>query len=222
MCVRDRLSPVGRLDRETEGLLIVTDDGKWNQYMTNPEFHVPKTYEFAALGTLDARKLQRLAEGVLLTGSNIPTKGADVTVTDTCVLSDILPLLHPDMQKKLAHNLPSHPVVMGTVTISEGRKRQIRRMLKVVGCCVIRLKRAVSYTHLVCSHDLIQGIVQWTQIRVYLALQISRKESKLDVYKRQGIFDQLYCIFRNIHLCQCCPDDLRDRTVGQERITASP
>lgn len=70
----DRLSPVGRLDRETEGLLIVTDDGKWNQYMTNPEFHVPKTYEFAALGTLDARKLQRLAEGVLLTGSNIPTK----------------------------------------------------------------------------------------------------------------------------------------------------
>ena len=134
----DRLSPVGRLDRETEGLLIVTDDGKWNQYMTNPEFHVPKTYEFAALGTLDARKLQRLAEGVLLTGSNIPTKGADVTVTDTCVLSDILPLLHPDMQKKLAHNLPSHPVVMGTVTISEGRKRQIRRMLKVVGCCVIR------------------------------------------------------------------------------------
>ncbi len=87
----DRLSPVGRLDRETEGLLIVTDDGKWNQYMTNPEFHVPKTYEFAALGTLDARKLQRLAEGVLLTGSNIPTKGADVTVTDTCVLSDILP-----------------------------------------------------------------------------------------------------------------------------------
>ena len=116
----DRLSPVGRLDRETEGLLIVTDDGKWNQYMTNPEFHVPKTYEFAALGTLDVRKLQRLAEGVLLTGSNIPTKGADVTVTDTCVLSDILPLLHPDMQKKLAHNLPSHPVVMGTVTISEG------------------------------------------------------------------------------------------------------
>ena len=137
----DRLSPVGRLDRETEGLLIVTDDGKWNQYMTNPEFHVPKTYEFAALGTLDARKLQRLAEGVLLTGSAIPTKGADVTVTDTCVLSDIIPLLHPDMQKKLAHNLPSHPVVMGTVTISEGRKRQIRRMLKVVGCCVIRLKR---------------------------------------------------------------------------------
>ena len=62
-------------------------------------------------------------------------------MTDTCVLSDILPLLHPDMQKKLAHNLPSHPVVMGTVTISEGRKRQIRRMLKVVGCCVIRLKR---------------------------------------------------------------------------------
>ena len=151
-----RLSPAGRLDRETEGLLIVTDDGKWNQYMTNPEFHVPKTYEFAALGTLDVRKLQRLAEGVLLTGSNIPTKGADVTVTDTCVLSDTLPLLHPDMQKKLAHNLPSHPVVMGTVTISEGRKRQIRRMLKVVGCCVIRLKR-VSMGNIVLDDTLNPG-----------------------------------------------------------------
>ena len=45
----DRLSPVGRLDRETEGLLMITDDGIWNHKMTNPAFHVPKTYEFAAL-----------------------------------------------------------------------------------------------------------------------------------------------------------------------------
>ena len=60
----DRLSPVGRLDRETEGLLMITDDGIWNQKMTNPAFHVPKTYEFAALGTLNEENLQRLSEGV--------------------------------------------------------------------------------------------------------------------------------------------------------------
>ena len=60
------------------------------------------------------------------------------------------------MQKKLAHNLPSHPVVMGTVTISEGRKRQIRRMLKVVGCCVIRLKR-VSMGNIVLDDTLNPG-----------------------------------------------------------------
>ena len=49
----EHLSPVGRLDRETEGLLMITDDGIWNQEMTNPAFHVSKTYEFTALGTLD-------------------------------------------------------------------------------------------------------------------------------------------------------------------------
>ena len=137
----EHLSPVGRLDRETEGLLMITDDGIWNQEMTNPAFHVPKTYEFTALGTLDEEKLRKLSEGVLLIGSDRPTTGATVTVTGTSILSKVLPHLHPDMQEKLKYNLPDHPVVFGTITISEGRKRQIRRMLKVVGCCVIQLKR---------------------------------------------------------------------------------
>ena len=137
----EHLSPVGRLDRETEGLLMITDDGIWNQEMTNPAFHVSKTYEFTALGTLDKEKLRKLSEGVLLIGSDRPTTGASVTVTGTSLLSKVVPHLHPDMQEKLKYNLPDHPVVFGTITISEGRKRQIRRMLKVVGCCVIQLKR---------------------------------------------------------------------------------
>lgn len=137
----EHLSPVGRLDRETEGLLMITDDGIWNQEMTNPAFHVSKTYEFTALGTLDKEKLRKLSEGVLLIGSDRPTTSASVTVTGTSLLSKVVPHLHPDMQEKLKYNLPDHPVVFGTITISEGRKRQIRRMLKVVGCCVIQLKR---------------------------------------------------------------------------------
>ena len=152
----DRLSPVGRLDRETEGLLMITDDGVWNQKMTNPAFHVPKTYEFAALGTLNEENLQRLSEGVLLIGSDRPTTGASVTVTGTSILSKVVPHLHPDMQEKLKYNLPDHPVVFGTITISEGRKRQIRRMLKVVGCCVIRLKR-VSMGDIVLDDTLTPG-----------------------------------------------------------------
>ena len=152
----DRLSPVGRLDRETEGLLMITDDGIWNQKMTNPAFHVPKTYEFAALGTLNEENLQRLSEGVLLIGSDRPTTGASVTVTGTSLLSKVVPHLHPDMQEKLKYNLPDHPVVFGTITISEGRKRQIRRMLKVVGCCVIRLKR-VSMGNIVLDDTLNPG-----------------------------------------------------------------
>ena len=160
----DRLSPVGRLDRETEGLLVITDDGVWNQKMTNPAFHVPKTYEFAALGTLNEENLQRLSEGVLLIGSDRPTTGASVTVTGTSLLSKVVPHLHPDMQEKLKYNLPDHPVVFGTITISEGRKRQIRRMLKVVGCCVIRLKR-ISMGELLLDPELKPGEYKKIEIK---------------------------------------------------------
>ena len=160
----DRLSPVGRLDRETEGLLVITDDGVWNQKMTNPAFHVPKTYEFAALGTLNEENLQRLSEGVLLIGSDRPTTGASVTVTGTSLLSKVVPHLHPDMQEKLKYNLPDHSVVFGTITISEGRKRQIRRMLKVVGCCVIRLKR-ISMGELLLDPELKPGEYKEIEIK---------------------------------------------------------
>ena len=160
----DRLSPVGRLDRETEGLLMITDDGIWNQKMTNPAFHVPKTYEFAALGTLNEENLQRLSEGVLLIGSDRPTTGASVTVTGTSLLSKVMPHLHPDMQEKLKYNLPDHPVVFGTITISEGRKRQIRRMLKVVGCWVIRLKR-ISMGELLLDPELKPGEYKEIEIK---------------------------------------------------------
>ena len=152
----EHLSPVGRLDGETEGLLMITDDGIWNQEMTNPAFHVSKTYEFTALGTLDKEKLRKLSEGVLLIGSDRPTTSASVTVTGTSILSKVVPHLHPDMQEKLKYNLPDHPVVFGTITISEGRKRQIRRMLKVVGCCVIRLKR-ISMGSIVLDEKLAPG-----------------------------------------------------------------
>lgn len=160
----DRLSPVGRLDRETEGLLMITDDGIWNQKMTNPAFHVPKTYEFVALGTLNEENLQRLSEGILLIGSDRPTTGASVTVTGTSLLSKVVPHLHPDMQEKLKYNLPDHPVVFGTITISEGRKRQIRRMLKVVGCCVIRLKR-ISMGELLLDPELKPGEYKEIEIK---------------------------------------------------------
>ena len=151
-----KLSPVGRLDRETEGLLLVTDDGVWNQRMIHPAYHVPKTYEFMALGTLDEEKLKRLSEGIVLIGADRPTTGADVIITGQSVLSEVRPDLHPDMQEKLKHNLPNHPVVSGQITITEGKKRQIRRMLKAVGCSVIFLKR-ISIGEIVLDEGLKPG-----------------------------------------------------------------
>lgn len=156
----DRLSPVGRLDRETEGLLIITDDGRWNQQMTHPANQKQKTYAFTALGELSEEKLRLLQNGILLNGSDKPTLPCRIAVTGTSVLSEILPSLHPEIQRAFGQNRPCHPVVMGRITIVEGRKRQIRRMMKAVRCCVIALKR-ISIDEIVLDENLKPG--EWKE-----------------------------------------------------------
>ena len=135
------LSPVGRLDRETEGLLLITDDGQFNRHMTWPEFQIEKIYEFTVLGDLDEEKRQRLEAGVLLTGDPEPTAPARITITGKSTLGEILPLLHPEIREKTAHNPMDRTVTFGTITITEGRNRQIRRMMKTQRLLVLALKR---------------------------------------------------------------------------------
>lgn len=137
----DNLNPVGRLDRETTGLLLITDDGMWNQKLTHPAYHKEKTYEFTVLGDLTKERIRTLENGVLLKGAASLTSPARITITGHNILSDILPSLHPEVQASISSNLPDHPVTFGTITITEGKKRQIRRMMKSVHCCVIELKR---------------------------------------------------------------------------------
>lgn len=157
----ENLSPVGRLDRETEGLLFITDDGHWNQIMTHPSNQKEKLYEFIAMGILDEEKIARLENGLFLIGSNKPTSPAKVTVTGTSILSEVLPTLHPEIQKNTRHNRPEHPIVTGTITITEGRKHQVRRMLKAVGCLIIYLKRH-SMGNIVLDPELAPG--EWKEI----------------------------------------------------------
>ena len=135
------LSPVGRLDRATEGLLLVTDDGMFNQKLTHPSYKKEKTYLFTAMGTLSEEDLYALEHGVQLTGSDRLTAPAHVCVTATSVLKEVLPTLHPEIQSASCHNRPEHPIVFGEITVTEGKKHQVRRMLKAVGCCIIALKR---------------------------------------------------------------------------------
>lgn len=137
----DNLNPVGRLDRETTGLLLITDDGMWNQELTHPAYHKEKTYEFTVLGDLTEERIRALENGVLLKGAASLTSPARITITGHNILSAILPSLHPEVQASISSNLPEHPVTFGTITITEGKKRQIRRMMKSVHCCVIELKR---------------------------------------------------------------------------------
>ena len=135
------LSPVGRLDRETEGLLLVTDDGQWNRQMTLPDAKKEKEYQFVIMGELTLEKQVQLETGVLLRGDDKPTAPCKITVTGFSTLGEVLPMLHPDIQRKSAHNPMDRPMTFGTITITEGRYRQIRRMMKAVRCLVLSLKR---------------------------------------------------------------------------------
>ena len=135
------LSPVGRLDRETEGLLLITDDGMFNRELTRPEFHKEKIYEFLVLGDLTEEKRQALETGVLMNGEDTPTAPACITVTGKSTLGTVLPALHPEIQEKSRHNPMDRPVTFGSITITEGRNRQIRRMMKTQRLLVLALKR---------------------------------------------------------------------------------
>jgi len=157
------LSPVGRLDRETEGLLIITDNGMWNRKMTRPEFHQEKTYSFTVMGDLTPDKIQQLEKGVFLRGSDVPTSPAQITVTGHSTLGEVLPALHPEIQEKSQHNPTDRPITFGTITITEGRNRQIRRMMKEVRCLVLQLKR-LSMGDIRLDPTLAPG--QWKEIEI--------------------------------------------------------
>jgi len=159
----ENLSPVGRLDRETEGLLIITDDGKWNREMTRPEFHKEKRYEFTVMGDLSPEKIAILEAGVILNGASEPTAPAKIIVTGHSTLGDTLPSLHPEVQQKSSHNPMDRPVTFGSIVITEGKYRQIRRMMKEVRCLVLQLKR-ISMGDIVLDETLEPG--QWKEIQI--------------------------------------------------------
>lgn len=112
----DRLYPVGRLDYDTEGLLIITNDGELAQRLTHPVNEVPKTYVAKIEGVLTENMLARLRGGVEVDG--VRTKKSAVRIVD-----------ETKTETKVS------------VTITEGRNRQVRKMFEAVGKEVIFLKR---------------------------------------------------------------------------------
>lgn len=162
----DRLSPVGRLDRETEGLLIITDDGGWNQLMTNPANKKKKVYEFIVFGNVDEKIKEKLEKGILLKNSSIWTAPAELEITcrtDFEHFTHIKKDMPQELLEKIKNNRPDNPVTFGRITITEGRKRQVRRMFKAVGCYVIYLKR-VQIDDIVLDESLKPG--EWKEIKV--------------------------------------------------------
>jgi pseudouridine synthase len=116
--VREYVYPVGRLDYDTEGLLLLTNDGDLAATLTHPRHGVERTYEARVAGMPDQEALQRLRTGIPLDGRR--TLPADVTV---------LNIGRRDRDGILR------------ITIREGRNRQVRRMLEAVGHPVQTLRR---------------------------------------------------------------------------------
>lgn len=130
---------VGRLDKDTEGLLLFTNDGEFEHKLMHPEKHVDKTYFFWALGSLDEEDKKKLEEGVYINKGEVLTKPAKIEVQESGMYKDFKDEI--DSLCNIDSNKYNQQFVSGYLTISEGRKHQVKRMLKSVGCHVVYLKR---------------------------------------------------------------------------------
>ena len=116
--VKERVYPVGRLDYDTEGLLLLTNDGEFAHLLTHPKHHVPKTYLATVKGVPHGTSLDKLKQGIMLEDGM--TAPAEVEYYDVD---------------------PENKYSTISITIHEGRNRQVRRMFEAIGHPVERLKR---------------------------------------------------------------------------------
>lgn len=109
-----RLHTAGRLDVDTTGLVLLTDDGQWSHRITSPKYHCEKTYLVTLADPVEDFYLEQCAQGILLKGEKQPTKPAQIEIIDD-------------------YNL--------NLTIVEGKYHQVKRMFAALGNKVIALHR---------------------------------------------------------------------------------
>ncbi len=114
--VPERVYPVGRLDRESEGLLLMTNDGEFANGITHPSLHMPKVYRVTIRPSINEDQLTQMSVGMMIDGRQ--TAPAKVTVVSQ-----------------------EHGRVVLEIVLHEGRNRQIRKMCEQLGLEVARLKR---------------------------------------------------------------------------------
>ncbi|MEF3308305.1 pseudouridine synthase [Paenibacillus sp. GYB004] len=116
--VKERIYPVGRLDYDSEGVLLLTNDGELANLLTHPRHHVAKTYHATVKGVPHGDSLDKLRQGIQLEDGM--TAPAEVEYVD----------INPDKNETIV-----------SITIHEGRNRQVRRMFEAIHFPVERLKR---------------------------------------------------------------------------------
>lgn len=114
--VKERIFPIGRLDYDTEGLLILTNDGELTYKITHPSHNIDKTYRALVVGKIEQKDIDTFAQGIVIDGyKTSPAKLEVIEIKNNNSLVDI--------------------------TIHEGRNRQVRKMCESVNHGVIMLKR---------------------------------------------------------------------------------
>ena len=120
--IPERVYPVGRLDFDTLGLLLLTNDGEWAHRLTHPKYRVPRTYKATVKGEINDRAIRLLNSGVETESGGPSLRGKATVITRN------------DRQSVLR------------LTITQGKSRQVRRMLDAVGYRVIHLIRTAFGT----------------------------------------------------------------------------
>ncbi len=144
--------PVGRLDRDSEGLLLLTNDGRLQHQLTDPKFHHPKTYLVQVEGIPTPKDLEQLRTGVTLNLKGTPylTLPAQVKQVELTIPDRVPPIRYR------AHI----PTSWLEITLIEGKNRQIRRMTAHIGFPTLRLIR-IKIGHL-CLGQLQPG--EWREL----------------------------------------------------------
>jgi 23S rRNA pseudouridine2457 synthase len=127
--------PVGRLDYDSEGLLLLTNDSTLNKKLLHPTQHVAKTYFVQVEGIITTEKISALQKSVSITIDGQPYK------TKKCIVKNIdepswMPLRNPAI--RFRKNIPTSWL---SITLTEGKNRQVRKMTAAVGLPTLRLVR---------------------------------------------------------------------------------
>lgn len=138
--IREGLFPVGRLDRDTEGLLIITDDGDLAFRMLRPEFGIKKRYFFRAFGEITEEKTGKLKNGGALYGNGEEARPAflsDIILSTVEADSEHIP------EEYRAHALknPKGKTFSAFITVTEGKRHEVKLLLKSIGCRIFYLQR---------------------------------------------------------------------------------
>ena len=123
--------PAGRLDKDSEGLLLLTNDGKLQQRISHPAFKLPKTYLVQVDGEIDHTAIDALGHGVML-------KDGPARATDVCKVPAPEKLWLRDPPVRVRKHIPTSWIEL---TLREGRNRQVRRMTAAVDHPTLRLIR---------------------------------------------------------------------------------